>query len=234
MGAIAKRELLVFYKNPIGWFAFAVYGFLSAFFFSYFVIWQNTSYLGDYFGYWLFFVDMIIVSILSMRFFAEETKNRTDQLLLTSPITIWQLVLGKFFGSYLIMLTMTVPLNLAYVLIIDVYGAIDYGQLLTNAIGTALILAAFVSIALFISSCTENGIAAAAGTLGIFILMFGIDFIAMFLPGYLQYIAYINIFIEFDDFSNGILSIHGIVYYLSATLIFLYLTVKKIEKRRWS
>ena len=79
MTAIIKRELVAFFKNPIGWFVLAIYAFLSAILFTLFVIWQNTSYLGDYFGFWLFFVDMVVVGILSMRFFSDSISSGADR-----------------------------------------------------------------------------------------------------------------------------------------------------------
>ena len=101
MTAILKRELVAFFKNPIGYFVIMIYAFLSAIVFTLFVVWQNTSYLGNYFGMWLFVVDIVVIAILSMRFFSEEKKNKTDQLLLTSPISLYSLVAGKFLGAYI-------------------------------------------------------------------------------------------------------------------------------------
>ncbi|MBQ2720109.1 MAG: ABC transporter permease subunit [Clostridia bacterium] len=234
MTAIIKRELVAFFKNPIGWFVLAIYAFLSAILFTLFVIWQNTSYLGDYFGFWLFFVDMVVVGILSMRFFSEEKKNKTDQLLLTSPISLYQLVLGKFFGALIIFLLCT-SINLFYVLIIDIFGTVDYGCLATNLIGTVLALCAIISIGLFVSALTESSVAAAAGTMAILFFMFVVDFFAMFMPSWLaNIIMHANIYAQFDDFTNGILNLPPIVYYISVTVIFLFLAVRMIEKRRWS
>ncbi len=234
MTAIIKRELVSFFKNPIGWFVIAIYTFLSAILFTLFVIWQNTSYLGDYFGFWLFFVDMIVVGILSMRFFSEEKKNKTDQLLLTSPISLYQLVLGKFFGALIIFLTCTC-VNFFYVLVIDIFGTVDYGCLFTNLIGTVLVISSMIAIGLFVSALTESTIAAAAATIAILFFMFVIDFFAMFFPTWLaDILMHGNIYAQFDDFTNGILNLPPIIYYLSVTVIFLFLAVRMIERRRWS
>jgi ABC-2 type transport system permease protein len=169
-----------------------------------------------------------------MRFFSEEKKNKTDQLLLTSPISLYQLVLGKFFGALIIFLICT-SVNLFYVLIIDIFGTVDYGCLLTNLIGTVLALCAIISIGLFVSALTESSVAAAAGTMAILFFMFVIDFFGIFLPSWLaNIIMHANIYAQFDDFTNGILSLPPIVYYISVTVIFLFLAVRMIEKRRWS
>ena len=234
MTAILKRELVAFFKNPIGYFVLMIYAFLSAIAFTIFVVWQNTSYLGTYFGMWLFIVDMVVIAIMSMRFFSEEKKNKTDQLLLTSPISLYSLVIGKFLGAYTILLSCT-ALNIIYIVIIDAFGVIDYGALITNVLGTVLILAAMISIGIFISSLTENPIAAAAGSFAVLFLLMIIDFFAIFMPAWLaKAMLHLNIYSQYEDFTNGVISLPPIIYYISVTVIFLFLTVKVIEKRRWN
>lgn len=234
MTAILKRELVAFFKNPIGYFVLMIYALLSAIAFTIFVVWQNTSYLGTYFGMWLFIVDMVVIAIMSMRFFSEEKKNKTDQLLLTSPISLYSLVIGKFLGAYTILLSCT-ALNIIYIVIIDAFGVIDYGALITNVLGTVLILAAMISIGIFISSLTENPIAAAAGSFAVLFLLMIIDFFAIFMPAWLaKAMLHLNIYSQYEDFTNGVISLPPIIYYISVTVIFLFLTVKVIEKRRWN
>ena len=234
MTAILKRELVAFFKNPIGYFVLMIYAFLSAIAFTIFVVWQNTSYLGTYFGMWLFIVDMVVIAIMSMRFFSEEKKNKTDQLLLTSPISLYSLVIGKFLGAYTILLSCT-ALNIIYIVIIDAFGVIDYGALISNVLGTVLILAAMISIGIFISSLTENPIAAAAGSFAVLFLLMIIDFFAIFMPTWLaKAMLHLNIYSQYEDFTNGVISLPPIIYYISVTVIFLFLTVKVIEKRRWN
>lgn len=234
MTAILKRELVAFFKNPIGYFVLMIYAFLSAIAFTIFVVWQNTSYLGTYFGMWLFIVDMVVIAIMSMRFFSEEKKNKTDQLLLTSPISLYSLVIGKFLGAYTILLSCT-ALNIIYIVIIDAFGVIDYGALISNVLGTVLILAAMISIGIFISSLTENPIAAAAGSFAVLFLLMIIDFFAIFMPAWLaKAMIHLNIYSQYEDFTNGVISLPPIIYYISVTVIFLFLTVKVIEKRRWN
>ena len=102
MTAIIKKEFISAFKTSYGWLLIAVYALLSAVLFSLFVLWLNTSYIGNYFGLWIFFVDLIFVSILSMKMLGEEKKTKTDQLILTSPIGVSGYVTGKFIGSYII------------------------------------------------------------------------------------------------------------------------------------
>ena len=105
MWATVKKELTSYFKNPTAYFLIAVYALFSAVIFTITVVWTLTSYLGNYFGYWLFLADMAMIAVLSMKYFSEERKNKTDQLLLTSPVSVYGLVLGKYVGSMVVFFT---------------------------------------------------------------------------------------------------------------------------------
>lgn len=234
MWAVAKREYISFFKNPLGYFLLAVYGLASAIFFSIYVLWQSTSYMGQYFGFYLVIVDIAIISVMAMKMFSEDKKLKTDQLLLTAPITVPKLVLGKFLGSMLVFWTCT-AINLLYVVVIDVFGNLDYGALFTNFIGTLLLSAAMISIAVFISTVTESPIASAGGTLAVLFGLMVIDFFTMFMPAWLgKIIINLTIYSYYDDFTNGILNLVPVIYYLSITAVMLFLATRMIERRRWA
>ena len=234
MWAVAKREYISFFKNPIGYFLIAIYGVLSAIVFSLFVLWQNTSYLGEYFGFYLVFVDIAVISVMAMRFFSEDKKLRTEQLLLTAPISVSKLVMGKFIGAMSVFWTAS-ALNVIYVIVIDIFGNIDYGALLTNFVGSVLLTGAMMSIAIFVSAVTDSPVASAAGTLAILFGLMVIDFFAMFMPSWLaKIVVKLTIYSYYDDFTNGILNLVPVVYYVSIIAVMLFLTVRMIEKRRWS
>lgn len=234
MWAVAKREYISFFKNPIGYFLMAIYGVLSAIVFSIFVLWNNTSYLGDYFGFYLIFVDIAVISVMAMRFFSEDKKLRTDQLLLTAPVPVSKLVLGRFIGAMLVFWTASL-LNVIYIIVIDIFGNLDYGALFTNFIGSLLLTGAMMSIAIFISAVTDSPIASAAGSLAVLFGLMVLDFFAMFMPPWLSSILVkLTIYSYYDDFTNGILNLVPVVYYISIAAVMLFLTVRMIEKRRWS
>jgi len=234
MWAVAKREYISFFKNPMGYFLVAIYGVLSAIVFSIFVLWQNTSYLGEYFGFYLVFVDIAVISVMAMRFFSEDKKLRTDQLLLTAPIPVTRLVMGKFIGAMMVFWTAS-ALNVIYIIVIDIFGNIDYGALFTNFIGSLLMTGAMMSIAIFVSAVTDSPVASAAGSLAILFGLMVIDFFAMFMPSWLAKIVLkLTIYSYYDDFTNGILNLVPVIYYISIIAVMLFLTVRMIEKRRWS
>ncbi len=240
MIAVLKRELVGFFKNSTAYLVLAIYAFLSALFFCLFVMLNNTSYLGGYFGLWLFIVEIIVVSILSMRFFSEEKKNKTDQLIFTSPVSLSGVVMGKFLGGMTVYTACTM-INLVYVFIIDLFGTPDAGTNVANFVGTLLLGACMISIALFVSCLTENPIVAAGGTAGVFLFLMMVDFVASFLralfPQWLQWfpgmIQKLNIFLWYDNFAGGIITLKSVIFYVTLTAIFLFLTVRVLERRRW-
>lgn len=235
MKAVIKHEYISFFKNPIGYFLLAIYGLLSAITVSICVFWENTSYLGNYFGFYLILVDIIVISIMSIKFFAEDKKLKTDQLLLTAPLPVSKLVIGKFIGAYLVFWTCTL-INIIYIIIIDVFGNLDYGSLFTNFIGTILLSATMISIAIFMSSLTENTIIAAASSLAILFGFMVIDFFSSFISvEWLQNVLKaLTIYSYYDDFTNGILNLVPVVFYISVTAVMLFLTMRMIERRRWN
>ncbi|MBQ1965131.1 MAG: ABC transporter permease subunit [Clostridia bacterium] len=240
MIAVFKRELVGFFKNSTAYLLLSIYAFLSALFFCLFVMLNNTSYLGNFFGLWLFVVEIIIVSILSMRFFSEEKKNKTDQLIFTSPVSLSSVVMGKFLGGMTVYTACTM-INLIYVLVIDIFGKTDGGTNFANFVGTLLLGSCMIAIALFVSSLTENSIVAAGGTAGVFLLLMMVDFVSSFLFALLpqwmhwlpEFFRKMNIFLWYDNFAGGIVTLESVVFYLSLTAIFLFLTVRVLERRRW-
>lgn len=234
MTAIIKKELVSAFKTSYGWFCLGVYTLLSAVFFSIFVLWQNTGYVGNYFGFWLFFIDLVFVTVLSMKLLGDEKKNGTDQLILTSPVSVHGYVLGKFFGAYIIY-ALAFLVNFVYFGIIVVFGTPDYGVFFSNCLGNLLIGAAIVAIAIFVSSVTSTPAGAAAGTFSVLFGMMVVEFFTSFCPMWVQYIfRYTVIYNYYADFSNGIVSLPAVIYYLSVTAVFIFLAVRMTEKRRWN
>ena len=137
MGAVIKREFVSYFKNPIGSFMIGAYALLSGLCFILSVVINNTSYMGAYFGVWLYFVNVILVSLLSFRFFSEEKKNKTDQLLLTAPVSIYSLVLGKYISACAVFTIATI-VNILYAFIVALFGTLQVGDFIMQFIGCLL------------------------------------------------------------------------------------------------
>ena len=234
MSAVLKRELSAYFKTPVGYLLIGSYALFSGLIFYLVVLRSLTSYTGDYFGFWLFLADIVVVSIFSMKFFAEDRKNKTDQLLLTSPASLYGIVIGKFLGAFLVFAA-AFCVNFVYVLILDAFGNVDYGMLFTNVLGSLLVAAVMIAVGLLVSSLTESQIGAAGITFALLFIPLLIDLFSGFMPPFLrQIVSAVTIYNYYGDFKNGMLSLPAVVYYLSVTAILLFLTVRFTEKRRWS
>jgi len=232
--AIFKRELSAYFKNPIGWIILAAYGFLSGLCVVLFVIANLSSSMNAYFGIWLYFVNVIVVSLLSFRFFAEEKKNKTDQLIFTSPVSIPGAVAGKYLSAVAIF-TICTLFNIFYAFVISLFGEFHVGEFVIQMLGCLLIGCAMLSVALFISTLTESQIGTVASTFAVLIIMYAASFVASFLPGFLgNIIDWISLYSRFSDFAVGILSLAPCVYYVSVTAVFLFGSCRMLEKRRWA
>ncbi|MEG6567151.1 ABC transporter permease [Thermoanaerobacterium saccharolyticum] len=233
MLTIYKRELKSYFLSPL---AYVLVGFLlliSGYFFATFVLSTQYALMSPVFGNTVF-VFMFISPILTMRLISEEMKNGTDQLLMTSPLRITDMVLGKYFAA-LTVYTLSLVISLIYPLYLKIYSTPDFGPILTGYIGTFLMGAAFIAIGIFASSLTENQLI--AGVIGFSILLF--FWIVSWLGDVFQGIAKnivdnISLLQRFTNFQNGVLSLNDIVFYLSVIIFFVFVTIMVVDKRRWS
>ena len=179
---------------------------------------------------------IILLPILTMKSFTEEKKMRTEQLLLTSPVPITSIVLGKFLAAYT-MFAGSFIFNSLYFLILYRYAEVKTGLLIGNILAMLLLGMSFIAIGLYISALTENQLAAAIGTIAVLLLLLGIGLINMLLPDkyWLRYVIdCISVFTRFQTFTNGYFDFASLIYYLSISGIFVYLTVRVYDKRRYS
>ena len=238
MKAIYKRELSSYFHTMIGYVFIA---FLVAYTGIYFMAY-NLNYGYPYFSYVLsgvLFVLLIAVPVLTMRSFAEERKNKTDQLLLTSPVSVGRIVLGKYLAMVTI-LAVPCVIYLIFPLIIKAQGT---AYILTDYLSILMFFllgCVYISIGLFLSSLTESTIIAAistvaevlaaAGTLAVYLIKPELfENLLSEILGKLELTEYLTSITQ-----NSYLDLGGIILYLSLIVIFLFLTVQMIQKRRWS
>ena len=234
MKAVIKKELVSYFKNPIGYIVIGAYSLISGIFFVISVISSMQTYMGTYFGIYTYFANLVLVALISFKFFSEEKKNGTDTLLLTSPVSVYSLVLGKFVSGA-VMFTLATLINVFYVLLISMFGTVYAGEFIMQMLGSLLIGYAMVGVALFISAVTDNQIGTVAMTSAVLLLMFIIDSIANLLPSWLGgVLSYLSLYSRFSDFAIGLFNPAPTIYYISVTAVFLFLTVRMVEKRRWA
>lgn len=235
MFSIFKKEVKSYFYSPIAYVLTGVFMIVSAFLFWVFNLYYQTADLQWMFNHWIFILVIIIfVSILTMRIFAEERKNGSDVLLMTSPVSVTNIVLGKFLATYVIFLAM-VGLSLIFPVITFIFGNPAFFTLLGGYVGFILLGATFVAVGLFASSVTENQIISVVISFVTLLMMWIMGEASANIGGILSKIMnWISLTTRYKDFSSGILNLSSVVYYLSFTAVFLFVTVRMIEKRRWS
>src|SRR6185436_11554885 len=178
-------------------------------------------------------VALFVLPLITMRTYAEEKRSGTIELLLTSPLTDTQIVLGKFFGAvalYAVMLAVT----LIHIGILFIYGNPEWKPILTGYLGLLLMGAAFLSIGLLISSLTRNQIVAGMATFAVLLLLWTVNWMSESASPMMQKVlSALSITERFDDFSKGVLSVSHLVYYVSFISFGLFLTAKSVDSERW-
>lgn len=232
MLAIFKRELKSYLYSPIAYILIGFFIFLtSIFFLSPFSagVAEFNSTLST-----MGFILMFIVPILTMRIMAEDRKNGTEVLLITSPESITGIVAGKFL-AILSVFGVMVLITTIYPMIMFMFGNPYPAQLLGGYAGFILLGSTFIAIGMFASSLTENQVVAAVISFALLITMWIMDFISRLAGGiFAKFLSWFSLLSRYDGFNRGIFDLSSIVYYLSFIAVFLFLTVRVIEKRRWS
>lgn len=243
MKAIFKREFNAYFKTPLGYIFVGLFiAFASVMFFT-FNINANTSVMTDYFTM-ICYVFIVAVPLLTMKMFSEERKLKTDQLLLTAPVKVKDIVLGKFLSG-LALLAIPVVFTLVFMIVLSQYGNPPIIQSMVGYFGILLYGAMLISMGMFISTLTQSQVIAAVFTMALvgvlsFAGSFALDFTTvfhgkiLFLGKFLNgTINFLDINKRFYDFAKGTLNLVPMVYFLSITALFNLLTVRVIERRRW-
>ncbi len=176
---------------------------------------------------------VFLAPLLTMRLLAEEQKMGTLELLLTSPVRDWEIVVGKYLAA-LATLLVTIAFTLFYVLLLYVFGSPDSGPVVSAYVGLLLYGAAALAIGLMASSLSGNQIVAAVVGIGVLLMLQFIDRVSVIVQGLgSQILSGISMSAHFSDFTRGVYDTSHIVYYLSLSAVFLFLTVRSLETRRW-
>ncbi|MBQ8842192.1 MAG: ABC transporter [Ruminiclostridium sp.] len=234
MLAVLKRELSAYFKAPVGYvFVAASFLFSGFFFWSFSLSSGSTDVSGVFQG--MFYVYMIFVPILTMRLMAEDNRQKTDQLLLTAPVSLFGLVFGKFLSAYIIFLLGDI-IMLIYGVVMSFFGAANWAMIFGNFVALALVGAIFVSSGLFISTLTESQMIAAIGSFALNLTLMLITTLTSVIPWKVvnDIIVSLSIFDRYYEFTEGIFSLSNTFFFLSVTVIFMFLTVRVLEKRRWA
>ena len=250
--AIAQKELKAYFASPIAYIALGFWAFIYGYFFvailQFFVRQSlqmsqfsqgpqalniNQQLIRPLVAQNVPILVLFLLPMVTMRTYSEEKRSGTIELLLTSPVTDWQIILGKFVGAmglYAAMLGVT----LIHVGILFYYGRPEWKPVVTVYLGLLLLGGCFLSVGLFVSSQTRNQIVAGMVTFCVFLMLWVITWIGSFSgPTVDQLTQYLSIVDHLDDFGKGVLDTTHIIYYLSFITFGLFLTAKSVDSERW-
>lgn len=233
MFAVYKKEMRSYFISPIGYIYVALFLLVSSLIFVYTTLYSGTCNVNVYFTF-LLYLFAILIPLITMRSLADEKRTKTEQILLTAPVSLPAVITAKFLAAYTLFAG-TMLLSCLHFITLYFYGKPNTAIILTTILGILLIGAAFVAIGVFVSACTENQLIAALVT----ILAIGLTLVLNLLSSYVTFtplrllMKWFSVFERFYPFTYGYFDFVSLIYYLSVTVIFLFLTVRVFEKRRW-
>ena len=240
MKSIIVRELKSFFGSPIGYLVIAIFLLLNGLFLwifngEYNILNSGFADLSPFFTIapWIL---IFLIPAVTMRSFSDEKKQGTLELLLTKPLSIWQIVNGKFLGAMLLIVIAIIP-TFIYVYVISSLGMpegnIDMGSTIGSYFGLLFLIAAYCSIGIFTSTLSENQIVAfILSEFLCFVFYFAFDGLATYLPTAENFISSIGMDNHFKSMSRGVIDTRDVLYFISLTILFLSLTVFKLKSSK--
>jgi len=247
--ALARREVQSYFASPVAYVVLGLFALIFGFLFY--------AYLGEFISRgmgqglggapeilnlnqdmlrWLLgdtaWLLLFVIPLLTMRSFAEEIRSGTIELLLTSPVTDFQIVLGKFLGALFLYVSMLV-LTFLHMAILFIFGDPEWKALLTGYLGVLLLGSALISLGLVFSSLTRNQIVAAIITLGAFLFLGFFQSAENWAGAAASFITYLSATQHLEEFTKGVIDSRDVVYYLAFIGLGLFLSKQSLESLRW-
>ena len=249
--AIAQKELRSYFSSPIAYIVIGLWALLYGYFFVFIlnIFVRNSMQMGQFgMGQQSMNVNqqmirpllqnvtiliLFLMPMVTMRTYSEEKRSGTIELLLTAPVTDFQIIMGKFLGAmflYAIMLGVTA----IHIGLLFVYGHPEWKPIVSAYLGLLLLGGCFIALGLLISSLTSNQIVAGMVTFAVFLLLWVITWIGSFSgPTVDKLTTYLSIIDHWDDFGKGVIDTTHVIYYLSFITFGLFLTAKSVDSERW-
>jgi ABC-2 type transport system permease protein len=248
--AIAHKELKAYFASPIAYVVIGLFALLFGWFYYALLVFfdrqsmqmmgfggPQTVNINEQLIRPLFLnasvIVLFVLPMITMRTYAEEKRSGTIELLLTSPLTDFQIIMGKFLGAMALYASM-LAVTLIHVGVLFVYGNPEWLPVVTGYLGLLLMGGCFIAVGLLISSLTKNQIVAGMLTFGVFLMLWVINWIASFTgPTTQAVLNYLSITNHLDDFTRGIIDTQHLIYYLSFIAFGLFLTARSVDTERW-
>ena len=233
MGAIFKREIKSYFTSPLGYVVLTVFALFEGFFFYYLFL-NNYGDISALFSS-LLTISMFLCPVLTMRLMSEDKRLKVDQALLTAPVNLFSIVFGKFLAAFAVYAA-AFSLTLVNQLIFAMFTTPDWNIYFGNLFGNLILGAALISIGLFVSSLTESQLVSAVVSFGVVLMLLMMDTIASAIK--VEFFANIVKSLSFvgrqESFLSGILDFSDLFFFVSITAVFLFLSVRMLEKKRWA
>ena len=236
MSAVFKREFKTFFTSPIAYFILAIIFFFAGQAFVLANVQYGMADLSYVFNMLFTVVLLIILPILSMRLFSEEKRQKTDQALLTAPVSLTGIAMGKFLAA-LSVFAVSISITLVFAIIIATQVTPDWMVIIGNFVGMLLLGGTILSVGLLISSLTESQFIAALGTFVVSFGLLNIDGVtSLFGSGKVltAIVDFLSISQRYNDFTIGVLHYDDILFFLTVQALFIFLTVRVLDSKRWS
>ena len=236
MIAVFKREFKTMFTGPIAYFVWALlFFFAGLFFFNDNVLYTSTSMTGV-FGILYTISMLLVVPILSMRLFSEDRRNKTDQALLTAPVSLTGVVVGKYLAALLVFL-LGISITLVFAVVMAMFDATPaWASILGNWLGLALLGGNLIAAGMFFSTLTESQFIAALCTFAFSYVLMMMDSLAT-LFGSAEWLAkvveFLSVNIRYNAFAAGEIGYGNVLFFLSMQALFLFLAVRVLDSRKW-
>jgi ABC-2 type transport system permease protein len=247
---IARKELSSYFRSPIAYGVMCFFALITGFFFYAFVKsflqqslqmtmmgqsvplnvneWVVRNFLNN-----MSVVGLFIIPMITMRLFAEEKRTGTIELLVTSPLRDFEIILGKWLAAFTLYMTI-LGISMLNMLVLFAYGNPDWRPMAIGYLGLILQGGCLLSIGTFISTATRNQIVAGVATFGVCLLLWVLDWVSQFESSRLfTVISYLSVTSHLESFMRGVLDTKDAVYYLSMIVFGLFLTARSMESIRW-
>ena len=222
MGAIIKRELYSYFCSPVAYVYMAIFLFFSGLFFSMVCLAGDTSNLTYVFNN-MFLVIVLLTPLMCMKLLSDEKRLKTDQALLTSPVSIFGIVMGKLLSACILYLV-CLSIYIIFGFVLSFFVTPQWAVILCNFFGMFILGCALISINMFLSSLTESQMIAA-------ISGFAVGLLVEFISKAVQSMSFLA---HYQNYTVGLFSLADLVFFLSVIALFVFLTIRVIEKKRWS
>jgi len=240
--AIVRRELIAYFSSPLAYIVMTAFLLMQGYIFYLIVSFLNNPqtpamtplrlFFGGTIFFWLFL--LFVVPVITMRLLAEERRSGTIEVLLTSPVSEAQVVVGKFAAALIFYAFLWLP-TILYVVVLKRNSEIDLGPVIAGYIGVLLLGFLFLSVGTLASTLSNNQLIAAIIAFAAIVALFSIGLVEQLLSAsFLKAaLAHMNLWTQMDDFAKGIVDTRHVVYQLSVGVLFLFLATKSLEVKKW-